>query len=559
MARITCKEIDDYLEYAEQHKKWINRDRQLLIKNIVKPIMARDDLFFDSETYYQCLQYCESNYYPLFKYQKFIYAFVFIYTDESKTFPLFRKFIIMMGRGNGKDGFIVPLANFLQTPLYGIRNYNVDIVANAEDQARDTFKVAWSMLEEHKTKFKGKFSWTKELIIDLKTRSEMKFNTSNAGTKDGKRIGCLIFNELHGYEDYSQINVFESAQGKIKHPREFIITTQGYVRDGPLDDTLKLSRDILRTGTNDLQWFPFLCSLDSEKEVDEQDAWHKANPSLEYMPLLESAIKFEYLEAKKLPSKKPELMTKRFNLPASREEQAITTWENILRCCYSDIERKIPRPVPDTSGQFAVVGIDYADIRDFVSVGVLTKTDDDEYIWKQHTWIDRQGPFFENIKFPFINAGQAGFDDFEVIDAPVIPPEAVIDYIIREYCSNYAVQKIAMDTYRYTLFKQIFEANGLTIEDKQNPNGVVRLIRRLGSATGIIAPFIEKCFAEGMINYGDSAIMRWYTNNVSVITDKFGNKQFGKIEAKLRKTDGFMAFDVAMYCKDALDVQTIYI
>ena len=36
--------------------------------------------------------------------------------------------------------------------------------------------------------------------------------------------------------------------------------------------------------------------------------------------------------------------------------------------------------------------------------------------------------------------------------------------------------------------------------------------------------------------------MRWYTNNTQVITDKFGNKQFGKIEPKLRKNDGFMAF-----------------
>jgi len=44
-----------------------------------------------------------------------------------------------------------------------------------------------------------------------------------------------------------------------------------------------------------------------------------------------------------------------------------------------------------------------------------------------------------------------------------------------------------------------------------------------------------------------------------VLTDKFGNKQFGKIEPKLRKTDGFMALNVAMYCKDALDVQTFYI
>ena len=125
--------------------------------------------------------------------------------------------------------------------------------------------------------------------------------------------------------------------------------------------------------------------------------------------------------------------------------------------------------------------------------------------------------------------------------------------------SRYYVRKIAMDTYRYTLFKQAFSAAGISIESKACPDGVVRLIRRIGSATGIIAPFIEQEFAEGRINFGPSAIMRWYTNNVEVLTDKFGNKQFGKIEPKLRKTDGFMAFDAAIFCKDELDVQTIYI
>lgn len=51
----------------------------------------------------------------------------------------------------------------------------------------------------------------------------------------------------------------------------------------------------------------------------------------------------------------------------------------------------------------------------------------------------------------------------------------------------------------------------------------------------------------------------WYTNNTSVTEDKFGNKSFGKIEPKLRKNDGFMAFDVAMFCKDELEVQIIYV
>ena len=82
----------------------------------------------------------------------------------------------------------------MQTPLYGVRNYHVEIVANSEDQVKDTFKVAYDMLHEN-AKFKGKFSVTKELITNLATGSEMKYNTSNAKTKrTARKPECLVLN-----------------------------------------------------------------------------------------------------------------------------------------------------------------------------------------------------------------------------------------------------------------------------------------------------------------------------------------------------------------------------
>ena len=363
---VICKEIDDYLKYVKEHPNWINKKRKQLIKNIVKPLLKRNDIFFDKETYENCLEYCKVNYYELFPYQKFIYAFVFMYKDDIPVFP---KFFIKEGRGNGKDGFIVPLANFMQTPLYGVRNYHVEIVANSEDQVKDTFKVAYEMLHEN-AKFKGKFSVTKELITNLATGSEMKYNTSNAKTKDGKRTGCLVLNEIHAYENYDQINVFESSFGKVKHSREFIITTDGYVRDGPLDEISSMCAEILETGENPLGYFPFICEIDSMKEVDIPDAWHKANPSMEYMPILANQIMHDYLEMKKIPSKRPEFITKRMDRSARNEEKTVTTWLNVLRACYEgstteELELKKPRMTIDTKGQLAVIGIDYADIRDF--------------------------------------------------------------------------------------------------------------------------------------------------------------------------------------------------
>ena len=145
-----------------------------------------------------------------------------------------------------------------------------------------------------------------------------------------------------------------------------------------------------------------------------------------------------------------------------------------------------------------------------------------------------------------------------MVDGPTIPIDAIIRWCV-DKMNEYVVQKITMDTYRYQMFKAKFEEIGISIESKQNPAGMVRLVRRIGSACAIIAPEIERLFADGKINYGSSTIMRWYTNNTKVSTDKYGNKMYGKIEPKLRKNDGFMAFVAAMFSKDEIKETVIYV
>lgn len=552
---ITCKEIDDYLAYCKEHPKWINRDRKLLIKNIVKPTLKRKDVFFDDVTFHNCIRYLEANYYPLFPYQKFILAFVFMYDSTGE--PLFPEIVMLMGRGNGKDGFMAPLANFFQTPLYGIPEYHVELVANSEQQIKDTYNVVYNRLNKH-PKLKDRFHITKEVIENLETGSILRYNTSNARTKDGKAPGCIFFNEYHAYENNDSVNVFESSEGKKRHFREIIITTNGYVREGPLDKLLDDCRVILEGGANPLGIFPFLCRLDRESEAGKEEPMHKANPSMEFLPTLHRAIMRGWIKAKNDPEKYREYITKRCNLPQLREEQAVTSWKNILLCSYKDAKRKSLRKSQDTTGKLAIIGIDYADVRDFASAGILTIDEEGNHKWRQHTWICSESPYLKSIKFPIDNVGKAGFRDFEVVRAPVIPVDGIVDWC-EKIMQDYVVVKITMDTYRYTLFKTIFEQRGISIETRDNPQGTVRLIRKIGSACGIIAPSIEKLFSEHKVDYGDSAIMRWYTQNTGTLTDKYGNMQYVKIEPKLRKNDGFMAYVAAEFSADLLKETIIYV
>lgn len=552
---ICCKEINEYIEYYEKNRDKFNKERILLMENIVKPTLKRDDVFFDIDTFNDCIKYCEKYFYKLFPYQKFIYAFVFMYEGD---FPLFRTIFIMMGRGNGKDGMIAPLLSFLQTQYYGVKNYNIDIVATSEEQSEDTFKVIYEILEAYKKQFKPHFYWNKEEIISKKTRSRLKYNTSNAKTKDGKKDGAIVFNEYHAYEDDKQIKVFKSGAGKVRHFRIFIITTNGDVREGPLDQLLDVCDGVLNGESNELRYFPFICKLDSEEEVDNEEMWIKANPSLPFLPTLQHEIKMDYLEMKKMPSNIPEFMTKRMNIPKQKQDEAVTSWENILRASYSDVKKKIVRHMPDIENNSAIIGIDLATLNDFASAGLLFKING-EYIWRCKTWICSKNVFFNDIKFPFDRIGQDGFNDFSITDAESLDEEEIVNWCI-EQMQKYNVKKIIMDMYRFKLIKKAFADKGITdIETNKNPNGLIRMIRNLPSVEAILAPKIEIEFIKGNINIGNSSIMRWAINNTCIKNKKDGNRTYEKIEPKLRKNDPFMAFVMAMNGEELLDEQVIYV
>ena len=556
MKMICCKEIDDYLEYYHKAPNVFNNERKLLIENIVIPTLSRDDIFFDESTYRKCIKFVERWYYPLFPYQKFLYAFVFMYKDDV---PVFRTFIILEGRGNGKDGFIVPLLHFLTTQYYGVENYNIDIVATSEGQANDTFDVAYSVLDKNENIMKKYFYWNKEYFVNKITRSRFRFNTSNAATKDGKKSGLVLFNEYHAYLTDKNIKVYQGGLGKVKHGRIFIITSNGDVRGGPLDELLDSCTKILQTGDNKLRYFPFLCKMDDLTEVDNPKLWEKANPSLPYLPELYDAIMIDYLEQKERPSKRSEFLSKRMNIPQERDDLVVTSWENILKASYSDVKNKIPRVMVKKEKQPAIIGIDFASLRDFASVGILTK-DGDEFCWRQKTVICSSNKFFKDIKFPFENAGQKGFEDFVVIDTPSIDEKIIVNWAL-SYFNDYDIKKIILDNYRYQLIKKTFEESNVSVETKENKDGLIRMIRYPASIAAIVAPKLEVLFERGQLNIGDSAIMRWSINNTCLRTKKDGNMYFEKVEEKLRKNDPFMAMICALSGEELLveNIEYVYV
>ena len=61
------------------------------------------------------------------------------------------------------------------------------------------------------------------MITNKATRSTFEFHTSNAGSKDSLRDGCVIYDEIHRYENSDVVEVFSSGLGKVPNSREFLL------------------------------------------------------------------------------------------------------------------------------------------------------------------------------------------------------------------------------------------------------------------------------------------------------------------------------------------------
>ena len=555
MARSTSKRrsrnygphLQPFIDLVESGGLRTSKEVRALVEH-VKYCLDNEDIYVDEELADRYLGLAK--YFPferVFPWQ----AFVIVLHDatfwSSSGMPRWPDLFCMIGRGAGKDGTIALESVALASPYNGIQGYDVDVCANNEEQALrpvlDIVEAFDSADPALKKKLKKYYSWKKESVESLRTKAMIRGRTNNPKGKDGMRSGIVVFNEIHQYENYGNINVFTTGLGKHPHPRRSYFTTNGDVREGPLDDLLETSEGILFRGDPDNGLLPFICRLDDKIEVDDPRNWEKANPSLPYLPALQQETEKEYHEWKKSPARLPAFMTKRMNIPDGASEIKVTDYENI---------KATNRELPDLSGWTCVAGIDFSKITDWMSVDLHFKQGDQRFDIS-HSWMCTASKDIPRLKCPWKEWIEAG--RLTLVDDVEIHPEIVAEYLLAMK-SRYMIRGVAIDDFRYALLKRALNEIGFDPKDKKN----LKLVRP--SDVMRVAPVIDSCFVNQYFTWGDAPELRWATNNAKLIRHgrrigssgdaDVGNYVYGKIEAKSRKTDPFMALVAAMTIEDQI-------
>lgn len=535
-----CKYIDDYMQAIRSGEIKASKELHQAMDYIDRKLAPPADVRIDTEKTEKAIELIERYFeMTLLPWERFIIALVHCYYKQNDM-VVFDEFFIMMGRGNGKNGFISGLAWYLTTKYHGVKGYNVDIIANSQDQAETSFNDIYTMLDDTWAKSKRFFYKSKEIIQNLNTRSYIKYNTSNARTKDGKRSACLIFDEEHEYENSKTIGVFQSGFGKRKHSRIFKITTNGYVRDGVLDEDLRLAKDVLDGTITNLGLCPLIYKIDSYDEGDNPEMWEKPCPSINYFPELRKQIEKESIEKNYKNQVRLDFYTKRMDWPLSGEETPVTEEENI---------QATNRPIPDLIGKNCVASIDYAAINDFASANLHFKVGDVRYDIN-HSWLCLRSKDLNRLKIPWEDWAERGW--LTLVDEKEINPDLIADWIA-EQAQKYNIKRLALDNNRYALVTRSLRNIGFDRDVYKNvvcvrPNDISKAI-----------PVIESAFTNQSFAWGDYPPLRWAVRNTKKETrgkkegTDTGNFFYAKIESKSRKTDPWMAVVHGMCIENELD------
>lgn len=476
----------------------------------------------------------------LFPWEEFLLA-LWDCTYRADGLPRWKTLFVMVGRGAGKDGFIAFDSACSISPYNPVSHYNVDICANNEDQATQPSKDLVEVLESPKweAKLNRHYYHTKEIIQGRKNKGIMKGRTNNPKGRDGMRSGKVVFNEVHAYENYGNIKVFITGQGKVAQPRVGIFSSNGEVSDGPLDDYLARADRILFDGEPDNGFLPFVCKLESKEQVHAPENWYMANPSLAFLPHLRQEIEDEYQDWCDHPEQNGDFITKRMGIRQGFQEIAVTDYDKILA---TNTE------IPNLSGWSCTVGIDYAELSDWAAVNLHFRRGPERYDIN-HAWLCLQSKTLSRVKAPWQEWAKQGL--VTPVDDVSIHPDLLTGYIQRA-TQRYNILLLALDHYRWTLLSESLKKIGFDANDKSR----VKLVRP--SDIMQVEPVIQECFDRGNFHWGNNPCLRWAVNNTKRVRSSkskgmdTGNFIYAKIEAKSRKTDPFMALVASMVAEPVL-------
>lgn len=360
--------------------------------NLVDDLFHNDNYFYDTEDALaridfmsNCVRLTKSPYYNqpmvLMDWQKAfietIYSFKMAkdWVDNKKLIDRFKKILLLIARKNTKSETCsgLGLAEFI------VGNPGSDIVCSSNDDnqaslvydAIDTMRTLIDPdgLDTHRNQ---------RYILNRVTNTKIIKLSDRTRNKEGRNIDFGIVDEVHEMKTNVIVKSIEQSQSLKDNPKLILITTEGFIDGGYLDEELIKARKIVNGEDDSIsasRYLPWLYTQDSEQEIfTDPDTWVKSNPTLGIIK------KKSYLEeqvdlAKNSKADRIFVLVKDFNI----KQNTAVSWLNL-----EDYNYDLTFNPNDLRGSFVLGHVDLAQTTDLCCAMAITVKNGMRYLLQMY-------------------------------------------------------------------------------------------------------------------------------------------------------------------------------
>lgn len=259
----------------------------------------RDECFFYDTTealermdfMEKCVRLTKSPYYnkpmELMLWQKAfieaVYSFKMAAESRNRKMMIrrFKKVLLLIARKNTKSETCSALA--LSEFICGNEGSDLVCASNDDQQSSITYDAVDTMRQlidprDLDTKRNQRY------ILNKANNTKVYKLSDRTKNKEGRNIDFAILDEIHEMKDGVIAESIEQSQSLKDNPLFIEITTEGFVKDGHLDEELRKGRRIIKKEDDTkagLRFLPWFYTQDSVKEIFQNPrSWMKSNPTL---------------------------------------------------------------------------------------------------------------------------------------------------------------------------------------------------------------------------------------------------------------------------------------
>lgn len=381
-------------------------------------------------------------------------------------------------------------------------------------------------------------TWKNQQWIKCKINGSKVFKLSDrTRNKEGRNIDKAFVDEVHEMKDNVIVKSIEQSQSLKPNPKLILITTEGFVNGGFLDEELIKARKILNGEDDSIsaeRYLPWLYTQDNEQEVwNDERSWYKSNPTLGIVK------RWDYLRAQVDAARRSKAdrmftLSKDFNFKVT-DSEAWLTGENVA---YSRVYN-----LADFKGSIALGAVDLAETTDMCSAKVLMLRPDDntKYIhsmyWIPQSKLEKSDDAEAGAKYT--EWAQKGL--IRIVEGNEVDVAAVADWFFELY------KDFGIRLYKCG-YDQRFAKDFLHRMDDYGFESI--MIYQNHYVLSSPMKLLEADIRDQIINYNDNPIDKWCLLNTSVKVFDTGHIMPVKIKGKkAHRIDGTLTF---IMCEEML-------